>query len=104
MDLDEPFALSSNFPNDLASPAPLGVAVILPDVTELGGLPAEGEITFRFKRGELRLRGGKLSAELILSAILKVEGEKEEGEDEKSDDIVDKLFAEADKTEDEGQD
>ena len=78
-------------------------------------LPECGEITFTFKRkrleGVLSGDGNKLSADLCLKSILSVKetesDEEEYEEDERADDVVEKLFeglSEADLVPDESED
>jgi len=70
------------------------ITLYLPDVTGLECLPESGKITFQFDRHELKLTDGCLSAVLNLSAITDVECD-EDAEESKTEDLVDKLFAEA---------
>lgn len=77
-----------------------GVYVSLPDVSELNSLPASGYITFKYERKRLSLQNDpeqRLTAELCLCEITEVEADEEV---KKTDDVVDKLFAEAAKKED----
>lgn len=89
-----------------SAPAPSeGVSLYLPDIGDLGKLPACGEITFRYKRNSLTLGEEDLSAQLTLCAIVAVKEIASDDEDEApKEDAVDKLFAEAQKSESRGDD
>ena len=102
----DPLPLTSpdQSPIGLASPAYSQIIVRLPDVSGLECLPEEGYIEFKYKRDELRLRNGKLSAELTLLAVTEVECDEDAEPAEKTEDVVDKLFAAANKdSEDDGE-
>lgn len=101
MKLKEPVSLSPSAVNSI-SPVDYkeGVQVFLPDVSELECLPASGEITFKFCREEVSVRGGKMPARLSLLSIISVECD-EDAEEAPLENAVDKLFAEASKEEEE---
>ncbi len=74
-----------------------GLYLHLPDVSGLGALPECGEITFKYRRKKLSLVSEdekRLSAELCLLEITDVEAD-ENCPEEKTDDVVDALFKEA---------
>lgn len=94
MHLKNPIALSYDYDTVPSSPVNAGLRVTLPDIAELQRLPASGTITFRYTRENLNLRkDDTLSAEICLCELLEVDGDKEA--EEKQEDVVDKLFAEA---------
>jgi hypothetical protein len=86
------------------SPESEGVYVTLPDISGLKQLPESGEITFHYCRKNLNLNeDDKLSAQICLCRILSVKADPEEdGGEEKTDDVVDKLFEAAQQEEAEG--
>lgn len=97
--IEAPISLSVNYHGENPR-TPDGLYLTLPDISELEGLPSSGTITFRYTRESLRLpKDNKLSAEICLCEITDVKGDKES--EEKSDDTVDKLFAEAQKAREE---
>ena len=103
---DYPISLAPEY-GEMQAPIdpPKGIYLSLPDVSELDSLPACGEITFRYVRERLSLHSKeetRLSADLCLCEITKVEAGPEC--EEKKDDVVDKLFAEAKKEDDEDSD
>jgi hypothetical protein len=102
--LKEPISLARDYSNDgPVSPNTDGLHLSLPDISELQGLPASGTITFRYTRERLSLpKDNKLSADLCLCEILDVKGDKVD--EEKTEDTVDALFAEAQKSSEEEKD
>lgn len=99
MKLKEPIELCEEgpcSPMPQASDKATGIYVRLPDIAELGGLPLSGEITFCFERKSVSLDGADdLSAQLMLTKITAVKADVSEDEDAPKDDVVDKLFDEA---------
>lgn len=97
--LDSPIALTGDTAKDVTTSPVNSVRLFLPDVSQLETLPLNGRITFDYRRESLQLRGAdKLSAELMLTALVDVE----EKEAEDADDSVDRLYASmADKPENE---
>lgn len=99
--LEKSISLSYGGPSDNVASSEPGIRVTLPDVSELTKLPSSGTITFRYDRDTLRLqKDDTLSADIRLCEITEIEGD--EASEEKKDDVVDKLFAEA-KDEPEGE-
>jgi len=78
-----------------------GLYLHIPDVSGLDTLPERGTISFKYKRKELALGEDKLSARLCLLEIVNVEKDEDCPTEQKTDDVVDKLFEEAQKNEDE---
>ena len=93
--------LSSSYGN-IAAPHDTeeGLYLHIPDVSQLDTLPEYGTISFKYKRKEIALGEDKLSARLCLLEITGVEAD-ENCPEEKTDDVVDKLFEEAQKNKDE---
>ncbi len=97
-ELENPIPLSYGNGGLAAAQPEEGIRVTLPDVSSLKGLPKSGEITFRYCRDELRLnKNGELLADIRLCELCGIEPDEEVSE--KEDDIVDKLYEEAEKTE-----
>jgi hypothetical protein len=71
-----------------------GIYITIPDVSGLKSLPESGEITFHYCRKNLNLgEDEKLSAQVCLCRVLSVKADPEEDDgEEKTDDVVDKLF------------
>lgn len=86
--------MSGVSPMSPMSDKPEGIYITIPDVSALKNLPESGEITFHYCRKNLNLNeDDKLSAQICLCRILSVKADPEEdGGEEKTDDVVDKLF------------
>lgn len=94
--LKSPIILSSKYdhPGPVGDQTSEGLRLSLPDISELEKLPASGTITFRYTREDLHLsKEDRLSASICLCELLAVEPDAEA--EEKKDDVVDKLFDEA---------
>lgn len=94
--------LTSSYGNAIpSSPEEEGLYLHIPDVSGLDTLPEYGTISFKYKRKEIALGDEKLSARLCLLEITEVEADEEHPSEQKTDDVVDKLFEEAQKNKDE---